>query len=96
MIHGMSKEQASQAAASASGAHDEMVLTANPGAGKALRIRITELLAQPANLLAAVTKKDKRFIGRIKHRSDLEIAQKNRNELPEELARKSNRNLESD
>jgi nucleoside-triphosphatase len=54
------------------------------------RIRISELLAQPTNLLATVSKKGNGFIDQIKRRSDVEIIEvtrKNRDELPEELAR---------
>lgn len=55
------------------------------------RIKIIELLAQPTNLLATITKKGNGFIDQIKRRSDLEIIEvtrKNRDELPKELARK--------
>jgi nucleoside-triphosphatase len=54
------------------------------------RIRIVELLAQPTNLLATITKKGDGFIDQIKRRSDVEIIEvtrKNRDELPDELAR---------
>jgi nucleoside-triphosphatase len=54
------------------------------------RIRIIELLAQPTNLLATITKKGDGFIDQIKRRSDvelIEVTRKNRDELPEELAR---------
>jgi nucleoside-triphosphatase len=54
------------------------------------RIRIIELLAQPTNLLATITKKGDGFIDQIKRRSDVEIIEvtrKNRDELPDELAR---------
>jgi nucleoside-triphosphatase len=55
------------------------------------RIRIIELLAQPTNLLATITKRGNGFIDQTKRRSDIEIIEvtrKNRDELPEELARK--------
>ena len=55
------------------------------------KIRITELLAEPTNLLATISKKGNGFIDQIKRRSDIEIVEvtrKNRDELPEELARK--------
>ncbi len=55
------------------------------------KIRIGELLAQPKNLLATITKKGDGFIDQIKRRSDIEIIEvtrKNRDELPDALARK--------
>jgi nucleoside-triphosphatase len=55
------------------------------------RIRIIELLAQPTNLLATITKKGNGFIDQIKRRSDvevIEVTRRNRDELPEPLARK--------
>jgi nucleoside-triphosphatase len=55
------------------------------------RTRITELLAKPTNILATITKRGNGFIDQIKRRSDVEIIEvtrKNRDELPEELARK--------
>jgi nucleoside-triphosphatase len=55
------------------------------------RVRIIELLAQPTNLFATISKKGDGFIDQIKRRSDIEIIEvtrKNRDELPEELARK--------
>jgi nucleoside-triphosphatase len=55
------------------------------------RIRMMELLGQPTNLLATITKKGNGFIDQIKRRIDVEIIEvtrKNRDELPEELARK--------
>ena len=55
------------------------------------RIRIIELLAQPTNLLATITKKGNGFVDQIKRRGDVEIIEvtrKNRDELPEELAGK--------
>ena len=55
------------------------------------RIRIVELLAQPTNLLATITKKGNGFADQLKRRSDIEIIEvtrKNRDELPDELARK--------
>lgn len=54
------------------------------------KIRIGELLARPTNLLATAKKGDG-FVDQIKRRSDVEIIEvtrKNRDELPEELARK--------
>jgi nucleoside-triphosphatase len=55
------------------------------------RTRIVELLAQPTNLLATITKKAAPFTDQLKRRSDIElveVTQKNRDELPDELARK--------
>jgi nucleoside-triphosphatase len=55
------------------------------------RVRITELLAQRTNLLATITKQGNGFVDQIKCRRDVEIIEvtrKNRDELPEELARK--------
>ena len=55
------------------------------------RTRIIELLGQPTNLLATIAPKGAGLIDQIKQRSDVEIVQvtrKNRNELPQELARK--------
>jgi nucleoside-triphosphatase len=55
------------------------------------RIRIIELLAQPTHHLATISKKGDGLIDQIKRRSDVEIVdvtRKNRDELPEELARK--------
>jgi nucleoside-triphosphatase len=55
------------------------------------KIRITELLAEPTNLLATISKKGNGFIDQIKRRSDIEIVEvtrKNRDELPEEIAGK--------
>jgi nucleoside-triphosphatase len=55
------------------------------------RIRIIELLAQPTNLLATISKKGNGFIEQIERRSELEIIEvtrKNRNQLAEELTRK--------
>ena len=55
------------------------------------RIRITELLSKPTNLFGTISKKGNGFVDQIKRRSDVEIievTQKNRAELPEELARK--------
>jgi nucleoside-triphosphatase len=54
------------------------------------KIRIIELLAQPTNLLATITKKGNGFIDQIKRRSDveiIEITRKNRDELSEKLTR---------
>lgn len=55
------------------------------------RTAINELLAQPTNLLATIAKKGTGFIDQLKRRSDvemIEVTRKNRDELPEELARK--------
>jgi len=55
------------------------------------KISITELFVQPVNILATITKKGNGFVDRIKRRSDvevIEVTRKNRDELPEELARK--------
>ena len=55
------------------------------------RIRISELLAQSTNLLATITKKGNGFTDQLKRRSDIElieVTRKNRDELPDELARK--------
>jgi nucleoside-triphosphatase len=55
------------------------------------RNRIIELLEQPTNLLATITKRGDGFIDQILHRSDvelIEVTRKNRDDLPEELARK--------
>jgi nucleoside-triphosphatase len=55
------------------------------------RKAIIELLAQSTNLLATISKKGDGFVDQIKRRRDLEVievTQKNRDDLPEELARK--------
>jgi nucleoside-triphosphatase len=55
------------------------------------RMRIVELLAQPTNLLATITKTGNEFTDQLKRRTDIEIIEvtrQNRDELPEELARK--------
>jgi nucleoside-triphosphatase len=55
------------------------------------RHRIIELLAQPTNLLATIAKRGKGFIEQIKARTDvelIEVTRNNRDELPEQLARK--------
>jgi nucleoside-triphosphatase len=55
------------------------------------RRRITDLLAQPINLLATIAKRGRGFIEQIKGRNDvelIEVTRNNRDELPEELARK--------
>jgi nucleoside-triphosphatase len=62
------------------------------------RTQIIELLAQPTNLLATITKRGNGFVDQIKHRSDVEIievARYNRDDLPEQLAKKIKANLES-
>jgi nucleoside-triphosphatase len=61
------------------------------------RRRINELLAQPTNVLAMITKTSNGFIDQIKRRRDaeiIEVTRKNRDELPEELARKIRSQLE--
>jgi nucleoside-triphosphatase len=55
------------------------------------RIRITELLARPTNLLATITKKGDGFVDKVKRRRDVEIIEvtkKNRDELRDELVAK--------
>jgi nucleoside-triphosphatase len=55
------------------------------------RTRVTELLARPTNILATIAKRANGFIDEIKRRNDVEIVKvtrANRDELPEELARK--------
>jgi nucleoside-triphosphatase len=55
------------------------------------RNRIIDLLAQPTNLLATIAKKGQRLIDQLKARNDIdliEVTRANRNELPEEIARK--------
>jgi|ERR687892_1631493 nucleoside-triphosphatase len=55
------------------------------------RSSIIALLAQPTNLLATIAKRGKGFIDQIKRRTDVEIVEvtrMNRDELPEELARR--------
>jgi nucleoside-triphosphatase len=55
------------------------------------RSKITELLAQPTNLLATIAKRGRGFIEQIKSRTDvelIEVTRNNRDELPNELARK--------
>jgi len=55
------------------------------------RDSIIDLFEQRTNLLATIAKKGNGFIDRIKRRSDAEIVEvtrKNRDELPDELARK--------
>jgi nucleoside-triphosphatase len=55
------------------------------------RTSIVKLLGQPTNLLATIGKKPDVFTDQLKRRSDVEIIEvtrKNRDELPEELARK--------
>jgi nucleoside-triphosphatase len=54
------------------------------------KTRITDLLAEPTNLLATIAKKGDGFVDRLKRRSDIEIVEvtrTNRDALPEELAR---------
>ena len=58
---------------------------------RSFRTQVIELLAQSTNLLATITKRGDGFIEQIKRRSDVEIIEvtrKNRDDLPEELARK--------
>jgi nucleoside-triphosphatase len=55
------------------------------------KIRLVELLAQPTNLLATISKRGNGFIDQIKRRGEVEIIEvtrKNRDALPDELARK--------
>jgi nucleoside-triphosphatase len=55
------------------------------------RRRIIELLAEPTDILATIAKRGRGFIEQIKDRSDvelIEVTRNNRDELPEELARK--------
>ena len=59
--------------------------------------RIIELLAQPINLLATIAQRGNGLIDQIKQRTDVEIIEvtrKNRDQLPEELARKIKLQLE--
>lgn len=58
---------------------------------RSFRTQVIELLAQPTNLLATITKRGDGFIDQIKRRSDvelIEVTRENRDDLPEELARK--------
>ena len=55
------------------------------------RTQVIDLLAQPTNLLATITKRGNGFIDQLKHRNDVEIIEvtrENRDDLPEELAQK--------
>src|SRR6266545_106753 len=55
------------------------------------RSRIIELLAEPTSLLATIAKKGNGLLDQMKRRSDvkvIEVTRKNRDELPEALARK--------
>jgi nucleoside-triphosphatase THEP1 len=55
------------------------------------RTRITDLLAQPTNLLATIAKKGKGFVQQIKARNDIElieVTRTNRDQLPDKIARK--------
>ncbi len=55
------------------------------------RATMIELLAQPTNLLATISKKGNGLIDQIKRRSDvdiIEVTPTNRNELPEALTRR--------
>ena len=61
------------------------------------RTRIIELIAQPINLLATIAQRGNGLIDQIKQRTDVEIIEvtrKNRDQLPEELARKIKLQLE--
>jgi nucleoside-triphosphatase len=61
------------------------------------RRRINELLSQPTNVFATITKRGNGFVDQLKRRRDVEIVEvtrKNRDELPEELARKIRSQLE--
>ena len=58
---------------------------------RAFRTRIIELLAQPTNLLATITKRGDGFIDQIKRRSEvelIEVTRENRDDLPGELTQK--------
>lgn len=57
----------------------------------AFKTAILELLAQPTNILATITRRGNGFVDQIKRRSDvdlIEVTRNNRDELPEELAAK--------
>ena len=57
----------------------------------AFKTAILDLLAQPTNILATITRRGSAFVDQIKRRSDvdvIEVTRKNRDELPEELAAK--------
>ena len=61
------------------------------------RTQVIELLAQPTNLLATITKRGNGFIHQLKHRKDvelIEVTRKNPDDLPEELAGKIKIRLE--
>jgi nucleoside-triphosphatase len=54
------------------------------------RSRIIDLLAEPAHLLATITKRGKGFVEQIKSRNDvelIEVTRQNRDALPEAIAR---------
>jgi nucleoside-triphosphatase len=58
------------------------------------RIRISELLARPINVLATIAKRSDGSIDEIKHRSDVEIVEvtrRNRDALPDQIACKIRR-----
>jgi nucleoside-triphosphatase len=62
------------------------------------KLGITELLAQPTNLLATITKRGNGFVDQIKRRGDvrvIEVTRKNRDELPEEIAAEIKIHLEN-
>jgi nucleoside-triphosphatase len=55
----------------------------------AFKAAIVELLAQPTNILATITRRGNGFVDQIKRRSDvdlIEVTRSNRDELPEKLA----------
>jgi nucleoside-triphosphatase len=55
------------------------------------RTRITDLLAEPTNLLATIARKGKGFVAQIKARNDIElieVTRTNRDRLPDKIARK--------
>jgi nucleoside-triphosphatase len=57
----------------------------------AFKTAILQLLAQPTNILATITRRGNGFVDQIKRRSDvdlIEVTRKNRDALPEELAAK--------
>ncbi len=61
------------------------------------RTKLTDLLAQPSNLLATIAKKGKGFVEQIKGRNDIElieVTRENRDRLPEEIARRVKREID--
>ena len=60
------------------------------------RNKVIDLLAQPSNLLGTIAKKGKGFIEQIKDRNDIEIIEitrDNRDQLPDQIARKIKKDL---